>query len=279
MLRIVTDGGGDMPQDWPEKYHIDIIPIMIRFGEKIFTQGVDLDQTVFYQLVAQNHVIPKTSLPSPQQIVEFYRKVAQKGDDIISIHVSSRMSGTYSAIQLAAKELVGEFNIYPFDTLAGSAFQGLLCREVRLLHEKGWSVSAIMERLENLRKKLNIIFTIDTLDYAYLNGRVSYLQSAIASLLHIKPIIELHEGTLSMTEKIRTRKHAINRVLELIKSNVGSRPVYLAIVNAADPETAKSIADMARSIFNVKELIMTDLSIAVAANLGPGTVGIVAIPE
>lgn len=279
MLRIVTDGGGDMPDDWTEKYHINLLPIMIRFGEKLYTQGLDLDAKRFYQLVAQNHAIPKTSLPSPQQIIDFYRKIAHKGDDIISIHVSSQMSGTYSAVQIAAADLVGEFNIYPVDTRAGSAFQGLLCREARLLNTSGVPIPRILDRLESLKNKLTIIFTLDTLDYAYLNGRISYLKSAFASLLKIKPIVELYNGSLRMTEKIRSRKRAVERVLELIKNRIGSRPVTLAIVHAADPETAQIIAEKARSLYNVKEIIITELSIAVAANLGPGTVGVIAIPE
>src|SRR5512138_959001 len=105
MLKIVVDGSADMPDDWEKNFDLHVLPINIHFGEKTFVQGVNLNREQFYQLVNQNRVIPSTSLPSPYQIVEFYRKIAQKGETILSIHVGSKMSGTYAAAQAAAREL------------------------------------------------------------------------------------------------------------------------------------------------------------------------------
>lgn len=279
MLRIVTDGAVDMPAGWEKEYDIQVLPLSVRFGERTFMQGVDINADRFYELVQANHIIPKTSLPSPQQVADFYRKIARKGDEILSIHVASKLSGTFSTIQIAARELVGELNIFPFDSGAGSAAQGYMCREARLRARRGESLQDILNRLASLREQLTLVFTVDNLEFARLSGRVNSLQSTLSSMLRIKPIILLREGLLIASEKVRTRQRALDRILDYAFERVGGRKITLAVVHAADPETAQLMVEKARRIFNIKELIITELSIPVAAHMGPGTIGIVAIPE
>lgn len=276
MLRIVTDGGADMPDEWLQMYEINLLPLRIRFGEEDYTQGVNIDKTNFYRIVEEKKMIPNTSLPSPQQVADFYRKIAQKGDEILSIHIASKLSGTFSIVQLAAKDLAGEFDVFPFDSGAGSAIQGFMCREARLLARAGGSIQAILTRLEEISKRVVVIFTLDTLEYARMNGRINGLVSAIASILKVKPIIMLGDGTLNMGEKVRSRQKAIDRVIELVQDRIGGKPTAMAVVHANDPATAQSIYDRMCQLSYVKELMITELAIPVAANLGPGTVGIAA---
>jgi len=278
MLRIVTDGAADMPESWGEEFEIDTLPLRIRFGEETFVQGVDVDQSNFYQLVEEKRMIPGTSLPSPEQVMEFYRSVARKGEEILSIHVSSKMSGTFSVVELAAKELAGELRVYPFDSAAGSAVMGLMCREARILARTGASVQKILDRLAQMRSRLALAFTMDRLDFACMNGRVNALQSVLSSALGIKPIIILKDGLLQMGDKVRTRQRALQHVIQTVKEQVGRLPVTVAVVHAADPQAAQDLIAQVRAQLNVRELIQTELSIPVAANLGPGTVGIVALP-
>ena len=108
MLRIVTDGAADLLPEWSKKYNIDIIPINIMFGEKSYLQGVDLDNEGFYSIVEESQIIPKTSQPTPHQFIEFYRKNASKGDTILSIHITAKLSGTYASAVSAAEELKDE---------------------------------------------------------------------------------------------------------------------------------------------------------------------------
>jgi DegV family protein with EDD domain len=279
MLKIVTDGGADMPENWLEDYQIHMLPLYVRFGERSYLQGVDIDQSNFYKLVAENKIIPKTSLPSPQQIIDFYQKISKKGDEILSVHLGSKLSGTYSVVQMAAKELENDINVTPFDSGAGSAALGFMCREARNLSQKGFSVTDIIKNLEIIKRNLEVIFTLDTLEFAYLNGRISYIQNALTSLLNIKPIIVLRDGLLQMSEKVRTRRHSINRVIEIMQERIGERRVSIAVVHAADYEMAQIITDRIKKLFNYKDLIITDLSIPVAANLGPGAIGIVAFSK
>ncbi len=278
MLKIVTDGSIDMPSEWASDYEIDVLPLYVRFGETTYVPGVNLDGAQFYELVRQNNIIPKTSLPSPDQVMAFYRRIAQKGDEILSIHLASKMSGTFSTVQMAVRELVNEFKIHSFDSGAGSAALAFMCREARLLYRSGVSVADILRRLEDMRQKLTVVFTVDSLEFARLSGRVNAFQSAITSMLRIKPIIVLRDGLLQMEEKVRTRHRSLERVVALVGERVGNHPVNVAVVHAADPQTADWLTKRIRQIVHIKELILTELSIPVAANLGPGTVGIVAYP-
>lgn len=278
MIRLVMDGAGDVGEGWKQEYGIDVIPVNIHFGEETYLQHVDLSNDDFYRMVNERRIIPKTSQPSPHQFVTFYRKVAQPGDTILSVHVTSKLSGTFDSAQMAAEELKGEFNVIPFDSAAGSTAIGFMCQEARLLERAGAPLENIIKRLEYIRAHTSIILTLDTLEYARMSGRVKTLQAALASLLNVKPIVELQNGVLDMAGRVRTRKRALEHVLEQTKARIGDRLCNLAVVHARDAQTGATLLEQARRMFNINQLVLTDLSISVAANLGPGTVGLVAYP-
>lgn len=278
MLRIVTDGAADLAPGWAKEFEIEMIPVNIMFGEKSYLQGVELDNEGFYKLVDESKKIPKTSQPSPHQFVEFYRKIAQRGDTILSIHITGKLSGTYASAVAAAEELKGEFNVIPVDSEVGSTAIGMMCREARKMERAGKSVEEIVNYLENIRSKILVILTLDTLEYAKMSGRVGALQAALASALNVKPIAILRDGVLDMAEKVRTRKAALERVVELARQEFGDKPVYLGVVHARDEKSGRALLKEAEKQFNCKDVSLTDLSISIAANLGPGTVGLILYP-
>jgi len=136
-----------MPDEWQKNYQINVLPLRVNFGEKTYTAGINIQLNEFYRMVHQTRIIPKTSLPSIGQIADFYRGIAERGDEILSIHVTSQLSGTFATIQSAAQELKDEFRIYPFDSGAGSAALGFMCREARLMERAGQSSEAILDHL------------------------------------------------------------------------------------------------------------------------------------
>ena len=278
MLKIVTDGAADIPAGWEKEYDIQVIPINVQFGEKTYIQNVDLDSDGFYKLVEESGKIPKTAQPSPHQFVEFYKKIASKGDTILTIHVTSKLSGTYASAVAAAEELKDTFKIHPVDSANGSVGLGFLCREARKMDRAGKSVEQIIKAVEAIRDQVRVIVTLDTLDFARMSGRVGTLSAALASVLNVKPIAVLRDGLVNMAEKVRTRKAALDRVVELAKEEYGDRPVYLAVVHARDLESGKILMEKARLALNASEMLITDLSISLAANFGPGTVGLVIYP-
>ena len=156
MLRIVTDGAADMPPAWEKEFDIQVIPVNIQFGDKTYLQGVELDNEGFYRKVDETKTIPKTSQPSPHQFVEFYKKVAKPGDTILSIHITSKLSGTYASAVQAAEELKGTYNVMPFDSMVGSVAIGFMCREARKMERAGKSVEQIVKALEAVRGRIRI---------------------------------------------------------------------------------------------------------------------------
>jgi DegV family protein with EDD domain len=278
MLRIVTDGAADMPEDWADTYDILVLPFNILFGGQSFLQGVNLSNEDFYRLVEQNRSIPKTSQPSPQQFVSFYRKNTSPGDQVLSLHVTSKLSGTFDSALMATRELADELQIFPFDSASGSAALGWMCKEARLLDRGGASLDVILERMKFIRRNVQIVLTLDTLDYARMSGRVKALQAALASVLNVKPIVVLTDGVLDMADRVRTRRKSLEKVVEMIKARFGDREITASVVQARDPDSGRLLLEMVKATLNCREIVMTELSIAVAANLGPGTVGLVAYP-
>ena len=280
MLRIVTDGAVDLPAGWSEEYGIDRIPVNIHFGEeKTYLQDEELSLDEFYKLVdGKTLPHPKTSQPSPYQFVEFYKKIAQPGDTILSIHITSKLSGTHTSSVVAAEEVKDTYNVVPVDTLSGTMGTAFMCRTARQMERAGKSVEEIVKFIEGVRADAPIILTLDTLEYARRSGRVGALRSALASALNLKPIAMLKDGIIDMVDRVRTRKSAINRVLEIAKENVGDKPVSVGVVHSRDEATAVMLLEEAKKHLNVKESFITDLSISLVVNFGPGTVGIVLYP-
>jgi len=278
MLHIVTDSTADIPSAWVKEYDIDVIPINIQFGENTFLQNVDLDSEGFYKMVEETKKIPKTSQPSPHQFKDLYTKIAQQGDVILSIHVTSKLSGTYASAVTAAEELKNTFRVLPVDSAGGSLSLGFMCREARRMDRTGKSVEQIVKYLEGIRERIRIILTLDTLDYARMSGRIGALSAALASMLNVKPIAVLKNGLVDMVEKVRTRKTALERVIVMAEEEFGDQPVYLGIVHARDIASGNALMTEAKKRFNTKETVLIDLSISLAANFGPGTVGLVLYP-
>jgi DegV family protein with EDD domain len=279
MLRIVTDGAVDIPSGWKNEFDIQVVPINVHFGEKTYIQDVDLSLEEFYKLVNdKSNPFPKTSQPSPHQFMEFYKKNYQSGETIFSIHITSKLSGTYASAVSAAEELKGTYNVITFDSLGGSIGTAFMCRAVRQMERAGKSVDEIVRFLESIRAKVFIILTLDTLEYARRSGRVGALSASLASMLNLKPIALLKDGLLETVDKVRTRKAALARVISLGQEFVGEAPVHLGIVHARDIESGRALLEEAKKSFNVKSAELTDLSISLAINFGPGTVGLVLYP-
>jgi len=279
MLKIIVDGSADMPEGWVEKYQFVILPMPIQIGETTYYQGIDITPKRFYELVSDRGNKPQTAAPSPFRIKAFIERVCQVGDTVLSINVSSKMSSTFSMVKLAAKELTEKINVIAFDSLAGSAVLALMAREARLHEKAGESIDSILDLLKRIREKVMVILTLDSLEFAHRSGRVNALQAALSSILKIKPIVTLENGMMEMSEIVRTRRKSLEKLVARIKDRFGTQAVRVAIVHSEDRETAEELKEMLTSVINTIEIILTELSISVAANLGPKTVGVVVLPE
>lgn len=279
MLKIIVDGSADMPEGWPERYQFEILPIPIQIGNKTYYQGVDLNSEKFYELMEDKDNYPQTAAPSPDRIKQFIEEVCDVEDTVLSINVSGKLSGTVSMVENAAKLLKDKMKVHVFDSNAGSAALALMAREARLLDEMGRTFDEIIDVLSVMRDKVMIVLTVGSLEFAYRSGRVGAIQTAISSFLKIKPIVTLQEGVLNVSEMVRTRKKSLDRLITKVIDQFGDERIKVAIVHSQDRETAEALKVRIDEALNVAETIFTELSIAVAANLGPKTVGIVALPD
>ncbi len=273
------DSGGDLPADWIEEYEIDIIPINVHMGDKMYLEDVTLTIDEFYDWIEETGMIPKSSQPTPEQYKELYREIAEPGDVILSIHLTSKLSGTFESAQIAARDLEDEpFQIIPFDSLSGAAIQGYMCCEARVMYRQGATIEEILDRMAYIRDTNEVVFALDTLDFAQKSGRVNQIESLFASLMKIKPIIHLKEGMLEIGKKVRTRASSLEYILEEMHNRVKDTPINAAVMHAHDLVTALDFAELVKERLNIKRFFIEELSTGIAANLGPGTIGIVAYP-
>ncbi len=280
-MRIVMDSVGDVPPDLIESLKICVIPVNIAFGEETFLSGVTMDHAAFYEKTKQVDAsnFPKTAQPTPGQFLACYTQLLAEGEtDILTVVVSTKMAGTIQSARLAAQELEGQGNFYRFDSLGGSAAQGFLAIEAARMAQAGAEIEAILARLEQMRDEMVSVFTIDSLEYALKGGRVSAAKSLMASMLSIKPVMELHDGEIVEAGRVRTRKRAIAHIVARVKEEVGERPIKLAVVHANVSADADRLREMAAAQLNAVEIITVEMSIAVAINLGPGTLALIAAP-
>jgi len=277
MIKIVTDSTCDLPSGLLRQYDIRVVPVLIQFGMETYEEGVTIDRANFYRKVDELGIIPTTSQPSAGRFAQVYREMAAEGAEIIlSIHVTAKLSGTYQSAELARQMVAEEVTVYPFDSACGSAGLGFMALEGARMAEAGESATSILQRWEEIRPQMRILFTLADLRYAQMSGRVGKLQSTLASLLSVKPIVALEDGLIDVVGQVRTRKRALERMLALMEEAVGTtEAVNLAVVHAEAPEEGQELLDRARRMFNCQETFIEDLAISLAVQFGPGTLGLV----
>ena len=273
MIKIVTDSTADVPQELMERYDIRQVPINIQFGTETYQEGIEIDRPTFYRKLEE--VMPTSSQPSPGQLVEVYRPLAEDGHSIISIHVTSKHSGTYQSAVLA-KSMLPEADIEVFDSLSISIGTGYQVLAAARAAEEGKSMGEIIQLLEGIRSRMHLYLTPATLKYLQKSGRVGKLAGAMASLLNVKPIIKVEDGVLEAFEKVRTRGKALDRLVELTEEAVGTtEPVKLGIPHAQIPAEAEKLKERLESTFNCDEMIVVDLACSLTVHGGPGVIGII----
>lgn len=281
MIRVATDSTCDLPEGMFQEYEVTVVPINIQFGTETYEDGVTLDRATFYRKIEETGILPTTSQPSAGQFERYYRQLAEAGaTDIISLHVTAKLSGTYQSAELAKEMVQDQVRVHPFDSACGSAGLGFMVIEAVRMIRAGKGVAEILARMETIRSRMNIILALKDLRFARMSGRVGKLQSSLASLLDIKPIVVLENGLLDVAEKVRTQQKAIDRMLDLMAERIGgfSVPVNLAVVHAQAPEMGQKLLERARRLFNCCETFLVDLTSSLVVHFGPGTLGLVAYP-
>lgn len=281
-MRVIIDDAGDVPAALAAALDIRVIPVNIMFGTEEFLSRVTMSHSAFYEKVktVDDHNFPKTSQPTPYQFEELYRELIEGGaEEILTVTVSEKLSGTYASATAAAQALADRATFHVFDSQSGSAAQGLMAVEAARMAQTGATFDTIEPRLQEMRHHQSIYFLIDSLDFAVRGGRVGVLRSAMASLLNIKPIMTVEDGLIVERGKVRTYKKAVSFIVEAVRKDMGGRPVKLAAIHSNDEEAGQALLEKAQAALNNTESFLVDMAISVAINLGPGALGLIAIPE
>jgi DegV family protein with EDD domain len=278
MIKIVTDSTCDLPPEFYGQHDITVVPINIQFGTESYLDGVTIDHPTFYRKIDEMGVLPQTSQPSAGQFEEYYGRLAKAGaTDIISLHVTAKLSGTCQSAELAKEMVADRVRVHPFDSACGSGGLGFMAVEAARMVEMGKGVAEILTRMEVIRHRMSIFFTFKDLRFAQMSGRVGKLQSSLASLLNIMPIVILEEGLLDVGEKVRTQRRAIDRMIELTSERVGvSDPVNVAVIHAEAPDEGQALLERARAWFNCRESFAANLTTSLVVHFGPGALGLIA---
>ncbi|MBN2983504.1 DegV family protein [Cohnella algarum] len=277
-VAIVTDSTADIPREVRERLGIDMIPLQVHFGDESYLDNIDLEPAQFYEKLKASNVLPKTSQPSPADFHEVYSRHVQAGRPVISIHLSSAMSGTYQSALLAKSMLEDEGNVTVIDSKSASYGYGMLVVEAAEMANQGASVDEITARIDKIRKDTKLYFLVDTLEYLHKGGRIGKASAMFGSLLNIKPILTIDgEGVVSSIDKARGQKRAFARIAELLEADFGSAPLQLsAVVTPGDTAMADELIELLHERFAISRFFRSEIGPVIGTHAGPGTVGLFA---
>ena len=217
-VKVVTDSTCDIPPQLMQDLGITVVPIYVVFGDKSYRDRLDISEDQFYDKLIHGPVHPTTSIPTPRDFADVYNKLAQETDEIISIHITSKESGTYNAALLAKELVTKKCRIEVVDSLSMSMALGLLVAEAGRQAKAGASLDKITASVRQAVPKVHLIFLLDTLKYVVRGGRLVKAYGIIGSALRVKPLLTLKEGDLSMVGVARTKAKAVERLFEFAKS-------------------------------------------------------------
>ncbi|MGE5576008.1 MAG: DegV family protein [Syntrophothermus sp.] len=272
-VKIVTDSTADLPEELIKKHGIKVVPLNVHFGEEVFQDGVDLWPEEFYLKLKSSPDLPRTSQPSPGLFVEAYRELAADGSAVVSIHISSKMSGTLQSAQLA-KDMLPELDITVIDSLTVCTVMGLVVLAAARAAESGAGKEEVVAVTYRAMKDTQVYFVVDTLEYLQMNGRIGRATAMVGTLLSIKPLLTIKEGEVTPVEKIRGKAKAIDRIFELMRQEVGGRKVRMAVMTTAEAEEAQNLAARARQELPCEDVVVSNIGAVIGSHVGPGTIAI-----
>jgi DegV family protein with EDD domain len=274
MIRLVTDSSAHLPQDLVAQYDIQIIPLKVIFGQETLREGVDISNDTFYQRLRAARELPTTTQPSAGEFLEVYSRLAAEGHQIISIHLSSKLSGTYQSAVMA-RGMLPEAQITVVDTPWISLALGMIVLEAARAVAAGRSYEEVLALIDRLSPKMNVIFMVDTLEYLQKGGRIGGASALVGTLLNIKPILYLKDGRIEPLSRVRTKNGALKHLVEIVQERVPSgSPVKVGILHAQAEAEANWVAQEVQARFDCRELFLTELGPVVGAHTGPGTIGL-----
>jgi DegV family protein with EDD domain len=270
---VVTDSTAYIPKDIRDKWNIHMIPLNIIFGNEVYQEEVDITWSQFYEEV-KTRELPTTSQPPIGQFVELFESLSKEYDAVICVHLSSGISGTFQGA-VTASTMVDGITVYPFDSEISCMVQGFYAIEAAKLASRGEDAASIMSQLEELKKTARAYFMVDDLAHLQRGGRLSSAQAFIGSLLQVKPVLHFDNKVIVPFEKIRTRKKAMKRMVDLLGVDASSGKEYQAvIIHANREEEAKEWRTELSAMYPNVEFTIGYFGAVIGTHLGEGSMGL-----
>lgn len=267
-VQVVTDSTCDIPRRMVEFIGIRVVPIYVRFGEKFYRDGVDISTDQFYSMLATLPDHPATSQPNPEDFSSVYREYCDDVDGIVSIHISSRISGTWNSAMIAKRTLISRCPIEVIDSRFNSGGLGLVVLAAARAAQAGAGFEDVVREASRAIGQVRMFGMFETMKYLVRSGRVNKTISAASRILHVMPLLTFHDGEIVRAGLVRTVGHGMERIYEFVKHNL---PISeLTVVHSAVPERAQSLKARLGQLFPEEKIAVSELGAALGGHGGPG---------
>lgn len=269
---VVTDSTADLPEEWRERYDIEVVPLKVLFGEETFRDGVDMSHEQFFARLATSTKLPTTSAPSPGEFAEVYQRLARDHDGCISIHIGAQLSATAESARVGAQSVEG-FRVEVVDSETVTMPMSFLCKVAAEAASLDEATAAVKQLIPGCR----VLALLDTMRYIEMGGRVSRAQAMIGTLLDVKPMLLVRDREIKPVDRVRTRSRAIPRMIEFFESDM---PVeYVGVMHAEAAEEAERIATGLRERHPDLEIPIGQIGCVLGTHTGPKALGLVYIKK
>jgi len=271
-IKIVTDSTADIPSALAKELGITVVPLYLRFGNETYRDRIDITEDEFYQRLVNDPIHPSTSQPTPQDFANVYRELSQQADGIVSIHISSKLSGTCDSA-LKAKEMVAtECPVEVVDSEMVSMEQGLIAIEAVTIANSGKGLQQVVEEVKQLISSTHVLVLFDTLKYLAKGGRIGKAKSLLGSVLNVKPILTIKDGEFVPVGQVRSRSKGIERLFDFAKD--ANDIEDLAVVHSTTPDEAQVLADRIGAIFDKDRIRLARIGPTLGVHAGPGALAV-----
>ncbi len=272
-IAVVTDSTAYLPPELVAQYGIYVMPQQLIWGDETFLDGVTIDPPTFYERLSRSGDIPTTSQASAGEFADLFAEVARNADGIVGVFISTELSGTVASA-LTARESLPHLPIEVVDSRSTTMGLGFVALAAARAAAKGRGLAEVSTAARELVPRVNVFFVVETLEYLHRGGRIGGASRLLGSALRIKPLLHLTGGRIDALGRVRTKRKAVQRMLEVMAERVGDAPVHAAVIHANVPEEATRLREQVRERFSYAELHLADLSPVIGTHVGPGTVGV-----
>lgn len=272
-IAVMTDSTAYIPTKIREELNIHMVPLSVVFGEEAYQEEVDITSGEFYKKLKEHKNLPTTSQPSIGYVTNKLEQLAEDYDAVISVHLSSAISGTYQAI-VSAGQMVDGIRVYAYDSESSCLIQAFYTYEVVEMVKQNKTPEEIMARLDEMKQTMRAYFMVDDLTNLMRGGRLSNAQAFVGSLLQVKPILQFVDKKIVAFEKIRTRKKAINRIMGMLEEEADAgKDLKVSFIHANNEEAAKELEAAFLKKYPRIETSISYFGPVIGTHLGEGAVG------